>query len=64
MTKTSAGALLGALLAFAGLTYGFGGFALVALLMALGAAAGYVLQTSNLNLSDLFDALRKSTSSR
>lgn len=64
MTKTFAGALLGTILAFAGLAYGFGGFVLVALLMALGAAAGHFMQTSDFSISDLFDALRKSTSSR
>ena len=48
MSKTLAGALLGAVLAFAGLTYGFGGFVLVALLMLLGAVAGHFLSRSSM----------------
>lgn len=64
MSKTLAGALLGAVLAFAGLTYGFGGFVLVALLMLLGAVAGHFLGRSDLEVSDVLDAVRKSSSSR
>ena len=64
MSKTLAGALLGAVLAFAGLTYGFGGFVLVALLMLVGAVAGHFLSRSDLEVSDVLDAVRKSSSSR
>lgn len=40
MSKTVAGALIGAVLAFAALMFGFWGFLLVAVLMGLGALAG------------------------
>ena len=43
MSVTFSGALIGAVLAFAALTFGFWGFVLVALLMAIGALAGRML---------------------
>lgn len=64
MTKTLIGALLGAILAFAGLEYGFGGFILVALLMAVGGTVGYFAQSSDVEMSSLLDYIRKSSSSR
>lgn len=64
MTKTLVGALLGAVLAFAGLEYGFGGFILVTLLMAAGGAIGYFAQSSDTGISSLLDSVRKSSSSR
>ncbi|MBL3688299.1 DUF2273 domain-containing protein [Leucobacter zeae] len=42
MSATLTGALVGAVLAFAALVFGFWGFLLVALLMAIGALAGRV----------------------
>ncbi|GAA1577288.1 hypothetical protein ACIFOC_00157 [Leucobacter aridicollis] len=43
MSATLAGALTGAVLAFAGLIFGFWGFLLVAILMAVGALVGRVV---------------------
>lgn len=43
MSATVTGALAGAVLAFAGLTFGFWGFLLVALLMGIGALVGRML---------------------
>jgi len=43
MSPTVTGALVGAVLAFAGLTFGFWGFVLVALLMGIGAVIGRVM---------------------
>ncbi|UWF76823.1 MULTISPECIES: DUF2273 domain-containing protein [Microbacterium] len=43
MSTTLTGALVGAVLAFAALTFGFWGFLLVALLMGIGALAGRVV---------------------
>ncbi len=42
MSTTLTGALVGAVLAFAGLMFGFWGFLLVALLMGIGAVVGRV----------------------
>ncbi|GAA2847540.1 DUF2273 domain-containing protein [Microbacterium arabinogalactanolyticum] len=43
MNTTLTGALIGAVLAFAALLFGFWGFLLVAILMGIGALAGRVL---------------------
>lgn len=43
MSATRTGALVGAVLAFAGLIFGFWGFLLVALLMLIGALTGRVI---------------------
>lgn len=43
MSATVIGAAVGAVLAFAGLVFGFWGFLLVAILMGLGALAGRVV---------------------
>ena len=43
MSTSLTGALIGAVLAFAALVFGFWGFLLVALLMAIGAVAGRVV---------------------
>lgn len=43
MSATVSGALIGALLAFSGLLFGFWGFVLVALLMGVGALVGRVV---------------------
>ncbi len=43
MSTTLTGALIGAVLAFAALIFGFWGFLLVALLMGIGALAGRVV---------------------
>lgn len=43
MSATVTGALVGAVLAFAGLIFGFWGFLLVALLMAIGALVGRMI---------------------
>lgn len=43
MSATVTGALVGAVLAFAGLIFGFWGFLLVALLMAIGALIGRMI---------------------
>lgn len=43
MSTTLAGALIGAIIAFAALTFGFWGLLLVALLMGIGAVAGRVV---------------------
>ncbi|KAM9861734.1 hypothetical protein ACI1US_02386 [Leucobacter sp. BZR 635] len=43
MSATVTGALAGAVLAFAGLIFGFWGFLLVALLMGIGATVGRML---------------------
>ncbi len=56
MSTTLTGALVGALLAFAALTFGFWGFVLVALLMGIGAAVGRVV-TGQLDLRVLAGAL-------
>ncbi|MGF3057475.1 DUF2273 domain-containing protein [Microbacterium sp. YY-01] len=52
MSTTLTGALVGAVLAFAALIFGFWGFLLVALLMGIGALAGRVV-SGQLDLSAL-----------
>ena len=43
MSATLSGALVGAILAFAGLNFGFGGLLLVGLLMGAGALVGFAI---------------------
>ncbi|MFW0111313.1 hypothetical protein ACN082_00540 [Rothia sp. CCM 9417] len=64
MSKEFTGALIGALLAFAGLRYGFGGFVLFAVLMAAGATIGHLVQSSDLSVGNMLDSVRKNSSSR
>ncbi|MBG6183454.1 putative membrane protein [Arthrobacter sp. CAN_A214] len=63
MTPTQAGMAVGAVLAFAALTFGFWGFLLTALLMACGAISGRILE-GKLDLRSVRDALagRRSSS--
>ncbi|WP_026549714.1 DUF2273 domain-containing protein [Arthrobacter sp. Br18] len=63
MTPTQAGMAVGAVLAFAALSFGFWGFLLTALLMASGAIGGRVLD-GKLDLRSVRDALagRRSSS--
>lgn len=63
MKPTLIGALLGAVLAWAALSYGFGGFLLMALFMAVGALVARVLE-GRLDIRALRDALtgRRSSS--
>lgn len=56
MTTTLTGALVGAVLAFAALIFGFWGFVLVALLMGVGALVGRVV-SGQLDLGALAGAL-------
>lgn len=56
MTPTTAGALFGAILAVSILVFGFWGFLLVAVLMAVGAVLGRIV-SGKLDVRGLADAL-------
>lgn len=62
MSPTLSGIAIGATLALAGLAFGFWGFLLVALFMALGAVLGRTAE-GRLDLTGVFDALRGKRSS-
>ena len=57
MTGTVAGAIIGALLAFAALEFGFWGFLLVAVLAAVGALIGAIV-SGRLDVRAVVDAAR------
>ncbi len=62
MTPTVRGLLVGAVLALSGLAFGFGGFLLVLIFMAVGFGVGRVLE-GKLDVRGLADALRGRRSS-
>ncbi|MBG6180415.1 DUF2273 domain-containing protein [Arthrobacter sp. CAN_A1] len=62
MSPTTAGVAAGAALAFAALIFGFWGFVLVALFMAIGAVVGRTAE-GKLDLGSVLDALRGRRSS-
>jgi uncharacterized membrane protein len=62
VTPTTTGLLVGAVLALSGLAFGFGGFLLVLIFMAVGFGVGRVLE-GKLDIRGLTDALRGRRSS-
>ena len=62
MTPTTTGMAVGAVLAFAGLAFGFWGFLLVAVAVAIGALVGRIA-SGRTSVSGLLDALRGRRSS-
>lgn len=62
MSPTASGVAIGATLAITALVFGFWGFLLVALFMAIGAVLGRTAE-GRLDLTGVFDALRGKRSS-